>query len=208
MAGSHPLFAAVYDRLSRSTEQSYMAEHRRLLLSAAGGDVLELGAGTGANLAHYPDAVSAVTATEPDPAMRRRLLRKPMAGRPVVVVDAAAERLPFGDASFDTVVTTLVLCSVDDQAAALSEARRVMRAHGRLLFIEHVAAPGRAGRWQRRLQPVYGRLAAGCHLHRDSERAIINAGFRIESIDRFIPPGATGRLFPHIQGIAVPVPSP
>jgi ubiquinone/menaquinone biosynthesis C-methylase UbiE len=185
-----------------------MAAHRRSLLSAARGDVLELGAGTGANLLHYPDAVSAITATEPDAAMRRRLARKPAGGRPVAVVDAAAERLPFEDASFDTVVTTLVLCSVDDPAAALSEARRVLRTDGRLLFIEHVAAPGRAGLWQRRLQPVYGRLAAGCHLHRDSERAIIDAGFRIESIDRFIPPGRSGQMFPHIQGVAVPVRSP
>jgi SAM-dependent methyltransferase len=202
VAPHHPVFAAVYDRISRASER-YLAEHRRTLLARARGEVLELGAGTGANLAHYPDAVTRLLAAEPDPAMRRRLEPR-LAGfrAPGEVSDAVAERLPFGDASFDTVVATLVLCSVEDPAAALAEARRVLRPDGALLLLEHVAAAGRAGRWQRRLQPVYGPLAGGCRLHRATERTVADAGFALEVTARFRPPGPAGRLFPHVVGAA------
>ena len=199
----HPIFAAVYDRTNRRTERVYLAAHRRALLAEARGAVLELGAGTGANLPHYPPAVTRLVLAEPDPAMRRRLAgRLPDAGFPIELVDAAAERLPFPDAAFDTVVATLVLCSVADLPGAVGEARRVLRPDGRLLFLEHVAAPGPAGTAQRLLQPVYGRLAGGCHLHRDTEAALAAGGFAIMEIRRFHPPVGQGRLFPSIEGVA------
>ena len=165
--------------------------------------MLELGAGTGANLPYYGAGVGRLVLAEPDPSMRRRLERR-LAGAAVTaeVVDAMAERLPFADAAFDTVVATLVLCTVADPAAALAEVRRVLRPEGALLLLEHVAAGHRAGAWQRRLQPVYGRLAGGCVLHRATERTVADAGFALEVTARFAPPGPGGGLFPHVSGIA------
>jgi ubiquinone/menaquinone biosynthesis C-methylase UbiE len=119
-----------------------MGGRRRRLLAGARGAVLEIGGGTGANLAHYRD-VDRVTIAEPNPFMRRRLDQKLTDARvPVEVSPAGTEELPFPDGSFDTVVSTLVLCTVPDQESALDEVRRVLRPGGRLLFIEHVRAGG------------------------------------------------------------------
>ncbi len=135
--------------------------------------------------------------------MRRRLRPKLEATRvPVAVSGAGAEALPFTDGSFDTVVSTLVLCTVPDQGAALGEIRRVLRPGGRLLFIEHVRAEGRVARWQDRVEPLWGYLLGGCYPNRDTLAAIEAAGFEIDRFDGFYPPVPLSRLTPHVQGSA------
>src|ERR1700758_3858584 len=132
-------FAAMYDRCSRASEEAGLAEIRQGLLEDASGDLLEIGAGTGVNLSYYDAGLSSLVLTEPEPAMLRRLRPKALEQAPLAqVVRASAEELPFEDSSFDTVVSTLVLCGVDHQVRALQEVRRVLRPGGRLLFLEHV----------------------------------------------------------------------
>jgi ubiquinone/menaquinone biosynthesis C-methylase UbiE len=198
----HPIFAALYDPIGASMERRWMGGRRRRLLAGARGAVLEIGGGTGANLAHYRD-VDRVTIAEPDPFMRSRIGPKLEDARvPVEVSAAGAEALPFPDGSFDTVVSTLVLCTVPDQAAALDEVRRVLRPGGRLLFIEHVRAAGPMARWQDRLEPLWRRLFGDCHPNRDTIAAIEEAGFEIETFESFYPPDPLSRLTPHVQGSA------
>src|SRR5437868_3266033 len=133
------LFAALYDTVSKRSEAAGMREERRQLLAGIEGATIEIGAGTGLNLEHYPEAVTRLVLVEPDRHMRRRLRRRVEAlDRAAEVLDASAEQLPFPDATFDTAVVTLVLCSVPDQEAALAEIARVLKPNGCLLFIEHV----------------------------------------------------------------------
>lgn len=202
MEDGHPIFAALYDPLGASAERRWMGGRRRRLLAGARGAVLEIGGGTGANLAHYRD-VDRVTIAEPDPFMRSRIGPKLEDARvPVEVSAAGAEALPFPDGSFDTVVSTLVLCTVPDQAAVLDEVGRVLRPGGRLLFIEHVRAAGPMARWQDRLEPLWRRLLGGCHPNRDTVAAIEGAGFEIETFESFYPPDPLSSLTPHVQGSA------
>jgi SAM-dependent methyltransferase len=198
----HPIFAALYDPIGASMERRWMGRRRRRLLAGARGAVLEIGGGTGANLAHYR-SVDRVTIAEPDPFMRKRIGPKLENARvPVEVSEAGAEALPFPDGSFDTVVSTFVLCTVPDQEAALDEVRRVLRPGGRLLFIEHVRAAGSMARWQDRLEPLWRRLLGGCHPNRDTVAAIEDAGFEIETFESFYPPDPLSSLTPHVQGSA------
>ena len=200
--GGHPVFAALYDLVGASAERRWMGARRRRLLAGARGAVLEIGGGTGANLAHYRN-VDRVTIAEPDPFMRSRIGPKLEDARvPVEVSAAGAEALPFPDGSFDTVVSTLVLCTVPDQAAALDEVRHILRPGGRLLFIEHVRAAGSMARWQDRLEPLWRRLFGGCHPNRDTVAAIEDAGFEIETFESFYPPEPLSILTPHVQGSA------
>ena len=202
MKDGHPIFAALYDQKSASAERRWMGERRRRLLAGARGAVLEIGGGTGANLAHYRN-VDRVTIAEPDRFMRNRIGPKLEEARvPVEVSAAGAEALPYPDGSFDTVVSTLVLCTLPDQEAALDEVRRVLRPGGRLLFIEHVRAAGSAARWQDRLEPLWRRLLGGCHPNRDTVAAIEEAGFEIETFESFYPPDPLSVLTPHVQGSA------
>ena len=202
MKDGHPVFAALYDPISASMERRWMGGRRRRLLAGARGAVLEIGGGTGANLAHYRN-VDRVTIAEPDRFMRNRIGPKLEEARvPVQVSAAGAEALPYPDGSFDTVVSTLVLCTVLDQEAALDEVRRVLRPGGRLLFIEHVRAAGSAARWQDRLEPLWRRLLGGCHPNRDTVAAIEEAGFEIETFESFYPPDPLSALMPHVQGSA------
>ena len=179
------IFAAMYDSMLRGAEKAGLAAHRESLLSQASGHVLEIGAGTGANLPYYGERVESLTVTEPESPMARKLEgRIREQSRPVELVHAPAENLPFEDGQFDTVVSTLVLCTVEDQARALGELRRVLRAGGRLLFIEHhrADAPGLA-RWQDRLNGVSRVVGHGCNCNRSTLEAISAAGFTITAVE-------------------------
>jgi len=171
------LFAATYDRFMKSTELG-LAQHRATLLAAARGDVLEIGAGTGVNLGYYGDDVASLTLTEPDPAMLKRLQQRvDQSGRTATVLRAPAEDLPFDDERFDVVVSTLVLCGVDDQPRALREARRVLRPGGHLLFMEHVRSDDpRLAHKQDRLN-WFNRLVVLCNCNRPTLETIRSAGF-------------------------------
>lgn len=184
------LFAAVYERMITASEEACVRDWRRELLGDLHGDVLEIGTGTGLNVAHYPSTVTRLVLTEPDRHMRARLearlAAEPPAPARVEVVDAGVDRLPFDDAGFDAVVATLVLCSVPDQRAALREIHRVLRPGGRLVYLEHVAADHKPDRlkWQRRIEPVWKHLAAGCHLTRRTLDEIRAAGFAVDGNQR------------------------
>jgi ubiquinone/menaquinone biosynthesis C-methylase UbiE len=188
----HRFFAAVYDRMLAGTERAGLAEMRAEVLSQASGRTLEIGGGTGLNLARYPRAVGSLTVTEPDPHMARRARERVAAEPPpfpVDVVEAGAERLPFADGSFDTVVSTLVLCTVSDADAAAAEVRRVLAPGGRLLLLEHVRDPdeGPLARWQDRLERPWGWFAAGCHPNRDTAATLRRAGFELELVRDELP---------------------
>lgn len=198
------IFAAVYDPMNRAGERSWLGRRREALVADLTGEVLEIGAGTGANLGHYR-AAARVVACEPSEPMRVRLeQRLSEATVPVEVCSAPAEELPFGDASFDVVVATLVLCTVDDVAAALAEVRRVLRPGGELRFLEHGGArPGMRGRCQRLLDPVWSRAGQGCHLTRDARANVEAAGFTITRFEEF-DPRAPAILRPFCEGVAKP----
>lgn len=199
----HRIFAAAYDMVTGPLERLMLGERRASLLAGLDGQVLDVGAGTGANLPHYRRA-SGVTAAEPDPAMRRRLAARAAAARvPVTITGDAAEALRHPDNSFDAVVFTLVLCSVSDPGRALAEARRVLRPSGRLIVLEHVRGTGGLARWQDLVTPVWSRLAAGCHLNRDIGAAIENAGFTIGTAESFDPFPRWMPVWPFLQGVAV-----
>lgn len=198
----HRLFAAIYDRLNARAERSWLGRRRVDLVARATGEVLEIGAGTGANLAYYRN-VERVVAAEPDPAMRSRLTsRLDRAAVPVEVSDAPAEHLGLPDASVDTVVCTLVLCSVADPDAALAEVRRVLRPGGQLLALEHVRGEGRRARWQDRVTPLWRRVGAGCHPNRDTASAVERAGFHIARHEAFDPPRVPAIIRPFIEVVA------
>ena len=202
----NPVFAAMYDRLMAGTERAGLADRRAELVAAAQGATLELGAGTGLNLRHYPAAVTDLVLAEPDRHMARRLrARLSEAGRPAEVVEAPAERLPFEDGRFDTVVVTLVLCTVRDPARALDEIARVLKSGGRLLFLEHVRAPdgARLARWQDRLERPWGWVGAGCHPNRDTIAALEASPLSVESADRGELPKAPPIVRPLVVGVAV-----
>jgi SAM-dependent methyltransferase len=202
----HPVFAAVYDRLMEPAERAGLAARRRRLLAGASGHVLELGGGTGANLPHYPEAVEQLVVLEPDGAMRERLLAKvPTASVPVEVHEVGIEDASFGDGSFDTVVSAATLCTVADLGVALVAVHRLLAPGGRLLFLEHVRAPGLQGVAQRVSAPVWIRLAAGCHPDRDTVAAMRANGFVVTELDRFrIRLAANPLINWAVQGVARP----
>ena len=144
---------------------------RAEIVPLAAGRVLELGAGGGLNFRHYdPAKVTSVTGIDPSTKLRAFAEAAPRAaGLPVELVDGSAEALPFAEASFDTVLSTYTLCTVPDAARAIAEARRVLRPGGRFLFCEHGLAPDAGvSAWQRRLDPLWGKLFGGCHLTRQA----------------------------------------
>jgi ubiquinone/menaquinone biosynthesis C-methylase UbiE len=198
--------ATVYDRMLNALEKSGLREWRHELLNSAAGRVLEIGAGTGMNLSHYPKELDRLVLSEPDPHMRRRLEKK-LAGCParsVEVSDAFAESLPFPDKTFHCVVSTLVLCSVRDMQGSLSEIHRVLAPKGRLLFVEHVASEEEPKRlkWQCRLEPLWKFVGGNCHLTRRTETAIDQAGFQILQLVREYP-RAAALAQPMIRGLAL-----
>lgn len=165
---------------------------RAKIIPTARGRVLELGVGSGLNLPHYdPERVDQVLGLDPSPGLLDSA-RDAARAAPfeVELVEGSAERLPFEDAGFDTVVVTYSLCSIPDVGAALAEARRVLRPDGALLFIEHGLAPdAEVARWQRRLDRYWTVCAGGCHLDRDMPRLIEAAGFAVESLESIYLPG-------------------
>jgi ubiquinone/menaquinone biosynthesis C-methylase UbiE len=202
MAIRRRLFAAFYDRVSKGSEEAGLREERRQLLAAAEGATLELGAGTGLNLEHYPEAVTRLVLAEPDEHMRRRLARRVAEVSPSSeIVAAGAEGLPFPDGSFDTVVVTFVLCSVPQQEAALAEVTRVLKPGGRLLFLEHVRSDDqKLAKWQDRITPLYN--VVGCNPNRDTLAAIEASVLAVETVKHGEIPKAPKVERPMIAGIA------
>jgi ubiquinone/menaquinone biosynthesis C-methylase UbiE len=187
------VFAALYDRMMRHGEQRSMGRRRGELLTNVQGRTLEIGAGTGANIPHYPAGLQDLILAEPFEPMRRQLERKlSESGRSARTLSASAEAIPLEDESVDTVVSTLVLCTVDSPDLALAEAARVLRAGGQLLFIEHVRSHSpRVARWQDRLETPWRHFGAGCRCNRDTIVSIAAAGFSTEYEDvhwKGVPP--------------------
>jgi ubiquinone/menaquinone biosynthesis C-methylase UbiE len=189
-------------------------DRRRELFAHARGRVLELGVGTGAGLDAYPAAVSEVIGIDPAEAMvhhavdRLRQLGRPAEGAEglpyrVAIHRADAQALPYDDHSFDTVVAFLTLCTIPDPLQAAREARRVLRPRGRLLVLEHVRAdhPGHLARWQDRLDPLWTRLAGGCHLNRDTTAVLDAAGFDTRQLRRYRDQRLFPPASPRIQGV-------
>jgi ubiquinone/menaquinone biosynthesis C-methylase UbiE len=199
-------FSAAYDRGFKGAEDAGLRDMRRELLAQARGRVLELGAGTGLNLGLYPQAIETLTMVEPDPHMTKQLQEK-LAGSQksaeIAVVEAPGEDLPFPDASFDTVVVTLVLCTVPDPEASLAEIKRVLAPGGQLLFLEHVRAhdPGLA-KWQDRLEGPWKFLADGCRCNRDTVAAIAAAGFEFGEVEQGELPKLPPLVRPLVTGSA------
>lgn len=183
-----------------SMSASKISDVRRQLLGPVAGDVIELGFGTGLNLAHYSSRVRSVVGIDVNPGMSRRAERR-SATAPFTVRREIlnGERLPMQDRSFDAAVSTWTLCSIASVGSALAEIRRVLRPEGRLYFAEHGLSPSEhVQRWQRRLNPIQGLLGDGCRLDRDIPALIRSAGFSIVKMHSFDMAGAPrthGRFF-------------
>ena len=196
------LFAALYDTVGKGSEEAGVREERRQLLAEAQGATIEIGAGTGLNVQHYPEAVTRLVLAEPDRHMRVRLGRRVHELLPTAeIVDAPADRLPFPDATFDTAVVTFVLCTVPDQQDALLEIARVLKPNGRLLFLEHVRSDDPTiAKWQDRIRPLYN--VVGCNPNRATLAAIDASPLEIESVRHGEIPKAPKVERPMIVGIA------
>ena len=177
--------AALYDPFFWAAERAGLTERRRALVAQAHGRVLEIGAGTGLNAAHYPADVD-LTLSEPDEAMAAKLRsRLDALGRRAEVVRAGADALPFAASSFDTVVSTLVLCTVPDQEVALKEVTRVLRPGGQLLFLEHVRSDShRWARWQDRLIGPWRAFAEGCNCNRRTLDSLARSPLTLHAVER------------------------
>jgi len=187
----HRFFAAFYNRSMARTERTVLSKIRKELLSEIPSDVervIEIGAGTGVNLQHYPETVTQVELVEPDQHMAKRI--SPRSGHHDNVHVAPAESLPFPDNSCKVLIATLVLCTVDNPAKTLAEANRVLEPGGLLLFHEHVRSPQeKTAKWQQRVEPFWSRVAAGCCLTRDTASTIADAGFSITRLEAKRIPG-------------------
>lgn len=197
------LFARAYDWAFDQVDARGGGEYRQRVADGATGAVLEIGAGTGRNLPLYRSAAG-VVALEPDPGMLSRAeeaaRRAPV---PIELVEANAEDLPFPDGSFDTVVSSYVLCSISDPDRALAETHRVLRPGGTLRFYEHVRAPDpRLARWQDSLERPWGWLFRGDHPNRDTVAKITAAGLRVVEVDAFEFKVMPRLVRPHVIGVA------
>lgn len=162
----------------------HLGPYRARVIGAAEGRVLEIGVGSGLNLAIYPPAVRELLALEPDPKLIGMARQKSTEReRPLSFLEASAELIPLEDHSVDTVVSTWTMCTISDIRRALEEMRRVLRRGGRLLFVEHGMAPEPGVRkWQNRLDPLWTRVGGGCHLNRPIETLLTGAGFEIDRL--------------------------
>ncbi|MGN6200847.1 MAG: class I SAM-dependent methyltransferase [Solirubrobacterales bacterium] len=198
-------FSAVYDRGFQATEEAGLRQMRGALLKQARGRVLELGAGTGLNLELYPhEGIDSLVLTEPDPHMFKQLRQRAKEGCPgAELLKAGAESLPVEDDSFDTVVVTLVLCTVPNQPATLREISRVLAPGGQLLFLEHVRSHDAGlAKWQDRLERPWRFLGDGCHCNRDTVAAIGAAGFELGAVEEGSLPKMPPIIRPLVQGTA------
>ena len=203
------LLAKLYDNIMKDAEEKGLRDWRRVLLKNISGDVLELGCGTGANLEFYPATIKRLVLTEPNLYMHKKIEEKIPHAQPnnIEILGDKAESLSLPDASFDVVISTLVLCSVKNLEKSLSEIHRILRPQGKLIFIEHIAAvknPKRY-RWQCRLEFLWKFIAGGCHVTRRTEEAITRAGFNILEISRQSMRGVPPIVRPSIRGIAIKV---
>ncbi|MCD9513941.1 class I SAM-dependent methyltransferase [Photobacterium carnosum] len=199
--------AFFYDNVMKYTEEACLVEWRRTLLENVEGNVLEIGAGTGASLGLYPQKPSlALYLSEPDSHMRMQLEKK-LHSQPNIkatVLSCSTENIDSDDDFFDYVFVSLVCCSVKDVAASLQEIKRVLKPTGRFIFLEHVAAEpnSRCYHWQQRLNFIWRRVADNCHLNRNTEQSIIDAGFVIEDIQYEKMRKMIAVVQPTIRGIA------
>jgi SAM-dependent methyltransferase len=202
----HPIFARMYRRIAAEAEGKGASEHRDELLAGLSGRVIEVGAGTGLNFAHYPETVTEVVAVEPEPYLRTAAGEAVAdASIPISVVDGTADNLPSEAGEFDAGVVSLVLCSVPSPASALGQLFRAIRPGGELRFYEHVRSPQPGfARAQRAVDVVWPLFGGGCHTGRDTERAIANAGFDVDRVRRFKfrPVLCAAPVSPHIIGVA------
>lgn len=200
------ILAGIYDPFLWLGERAGMRSRRAELLVQASGRVLEIGAGTGLNVAHYNGRVEKLILTEPEEPMAKRLqVRVRRSGSDVDVLRAEAERLPLPDNSIDTVVSTMVLCTVDDPARATDEIARVLRPGGQLLFIEHIRSEGRVrGHVQDLFKEPWRRFARGCHCNRRTLDLLLERGFQLTDLRRgswtrmplLVRPLVAGRALP------------
>jgi len=180
-----------------------VANRKRALLGGLSGTILEIGPGAGANLPYYPRGIHWI-GIEPNPHMRSYLERAAKAaGLEAELREGFADDLDIADSSVDAVVSTLVLCSVEDVAGSMREIRRVLKPGGKFVFLEHVAAPegSRTRRWQHRIAPFSAYFADGCHPDRETWRPIESTGFSDVQMESFrVPLPVIG---PHIAGVAI-----
>jgi SAM-dependent methyltransferase len=198
------IVALSYDWFMSSSEEAGLRERRRELLGAASGRCLEIGAGTGLNLDLWPESVESLVLTEPDEHMAAQLRKRvARARRSVEVAEASGERLPFKDASFDTVAVTLVLCTAPDPASVLREIARVLKPEGRLLFLEHVRAQDPTlARWQDRLHGPWYAFAYGCNCNRDTLATVADSPLEVEGAEHGEMPKAPPIVKPMLWGTA------
>jgi SAM-dependent methyltransferase len=204
------IIAAIYGKQVQRLDRAGLADVRGSLLGDATGHILEIGAGTGANLPHYGAELESLTLTEPETPMLRRLQRRVDAEAPTAtVLRAPAEDLPFENDTFDVAVSTLVLCGVNDQPRALRELRRVLRPGGRLLFVEHVRSDDSdTARHQDRMNWL-NRFVAGCDCNRPTLGSIQAAGFAVDDVRPWELPKAPAFVRTAIVGTAsAPAASP
>jgi ubiquinone/menaquinone biosynthesis C-methylase UbiE len=200
------LMAKSYDFLMKGTEQRCLGAWRKEILASARGQVLEIGAGTGINLPYFPTQVSPLYLCEPDHQMRKQLTRKASKSprQNINITDWKAELIDMPDESFDTIISTLVLCSVDCLTSSLKEARRLLRPGGKLIFMEHIISEHPTTRvWQKRLEPFWRVCAGDCRLTRDTATAIKNNGFQIERLTEAKMIGAPAFVNRTIRGVAI-----
>lgn len=192
-----------------SIEEKSLQHWRRELLQEASGRVLEVGAGTGANLPYYPDDVEEIWLSEPDAVMREQLVKRVEALEAekqarIRITDHLVDELTDEEGEFDTVVLTLVLCSVPDVNQALQAIKQRLKPGGKLLFLEHVVAPQKLlRRVQHLVEPVWKLCAGNCHLTRDALRFLKEAGFEVQTLQEEALKGALPIVKPAVRGVAI-----
>lgn len=202
MVKGHPIFAFLYDWLMLPSDWLTFRAYRQGLVASASGKVLELGIGTGLNLPFYQEP-KVVVGTDPDPHMlKQAYFRALKSSMSVELFQNRGEELPFKDGSFDTVISTLVFCTIPDPMAATKEIQRVLKKGGSFLFLEHVrSAHPHAAKIQDKITPLWKRLLGGCHPNRDTLALFRKAGFKILELQDF---NKGFSLLPLIVGRAEP----